>query len=251
MLNSPEEYQRMAEVEATHWWYATLHNLVLRELREFKVELTAPIVDAGCGTGGLLRFLGEKGFSNLQGFDVSDFALEHARRNLSVKKSGVLAIEDLYAPESLAALTCNDVLYFLSDDDLSLTLKKFSSRLRKGGILLVNLPALKAFSGSHDISVGITRRMSIPHLKELYAGSGLTIRKIFYWPFFLALPILLVRTWQRIRLGGYPEESCRSDVAAVQPQLNSLLRALCSLETRLLPWKPFGSSVFCVATKDA
>ena len=57
MLDRPEEYEKMAEAEGVHWWYRTLHQMILSTLREFAHAETEPIIDAGCGTGGLIQFL--------------------------------------------------------------------------------------------------------------------------------------------------------------------------------------------------
>lgn len=56
------EYDTMRRVEDTHWWYRTLRQRVLRDLkRALRGRDTARILDDGCGTGGMLAYLKEKG----------------------------------------------------------------------------------------------------------------------------------------------------------------------------------------------
>lgn len=51
----PAEYARMRAAEDTHWWYAGLHEILLRHLPALPPE--ARVLDAGCGTGGVLARL--------------------------------------------------------------------------------------------------------------------------------------------------------------------------------------------------
>ena len=53
----PDEYRKMAEVEDAMWYYRALHAHVGRELARELPAGGARVLDAGCGTGGLLRAL--------------------------------------------------------------------------------------------------------------------------------------------------------------------------------------------------
>src|SRR5260370_17741210 len=54
------EYERMHAVEDRMWWYRGLRTLAARELARALGRSTAqgPVLDAGCGTGGMLARLG-------------------------------------------------------------------------------------------------------------------------------------------------------------------------------------------------
>ncbi|HLW34534.1 MAG TPA: class I SAM-dependent methyltransferase, partial [Chthoniobacterales bacterium] len=53
------EYATMFRVEETHWWYRALHDLIFETLhRELPDWRSKKILDAGCGTGAILRRLG-------------------------------------------------------------------------------------------------------------------------------------------------------------------------------------------------
>jgi SAM-dependent methyltransferase len=54
------EYERMHAVEDRMWWYRGLRALVVQELARVlkRCEGAGPVLDAGCGTGGMLARLG-------------------------------------------------------------------------------------------------------------------------------------------------------------------------------------------------
>ena len=51
----PDEYHKMAAVEDAMWYYQALHRHVARSLNRVLGASAALVLDAGCGTGGLLR----------------------------------------------------------------------------------------------------------------------------------------------------------------------------------------------------
>ena len=76
----PDEYRKMAEVEEAMWYYRALHRHVLRSLPRGLPSGPAQVLDAGCGTGGLLRRLREaRPYWQLTGLDFSPLACEQAQ----------------------------------------------------------------------------------------------------------------------------------------------------------------------------
>ncbi len=251
MIDNESEYRRMFEVERKLWWYVTLHRKILRQIenRFGRFDPGLRILDAACGTGGLLSALKEKGYRHCAGFDYSPHAVSFShKRGLDVER-GDLKKADAFRPgESYDVICCQDALYFLSDAEIAATLGVFRQRLRKGGLLLINIHAFQAFAGTHDIAVGSTRRFTLGDFRKYAAASGLQIVQHTYWPFLLSLPILLVRTWQRFRMrkGDYNSVHPGSDVSYPGDLVNNILKGAMRLEESLIPAAPFGSSLFMV-----
>ncbi len=251
MLGNKDEYDRMAEAEGKHWWYITLHERVIKAIqKQFPGNKTISILDAGCGTGGLLIFLRNNGFSNLRGFDVSEFAEEACKRkNLDVFKASLTEVSAHFEPETMDVISCCDALYFLNLEDQKKTLEDFHNILKPGGILLLNLPSLKIFRGTHDISVGIRERYHHKKLKELLpeeaVKNGFSYK---YWPVLISPVIAVIRTYQRmkIRSGHYRVES---DIKLPVSFINWILKGLMRLEMNLPQVIVFGSSLFVVVKK--
>src|ERR1700743_1135373 len=71
------EYQTMRSVQDTHWWYCTLRGMVTREVRTRLRSTPARLLDAGCGTGGMMDHLRRANRDwNLVGLDVSPDAIQ-------------------------------------------------------------------------------------------------------------------------------------------------------------------------------
>src|SRR5712671_3673589 len=147
MLDRTQEYTRMAAVEGTLWWYRALHHLVLDTIRSLLPAADPEILDAGCGTGGMALFLRAQGLRNVRGFDLSADAVAWCRkRDLDVRPGNLLDIGTLYPERSADVIVSNDTLYFLDHGQQESVVRQCAGILRPGGLLLLNLPALRAFA---------------------------------------------------------------------------------------------------------
>ena len=72
MIGRSDEYEKMFRLEGQLWWYRILHERVESVLRQhFGDKRDIQLLDAGCGTGGLLSFLRQRNYNNLRGIDGS------------------------------------------------------------------------------------------------------------------------------------------------------------------------------------
>ncbi len=251
MIENREEYRRMHAVERQLWWYQILHGKILAEIeRRFKGrKADLKILDAACGTGGLLSFLQDHGYENLTGFDYSQHAIDYSReRGLDVSFGDLKNVADFRPTARFDVIVCNDALYFLTDREIESALSQFGKQLLPGGVLLVNIHAFDAFAGTHDVAVGSTRRFTRADFVKYAPAAKLSLVRDTYWPFFLSLPILAVRQWQRSQLekGRTSAETVQSDVKYPGDVVNTILKTVTKLEQSLLPRAPFGSSLFMV-----
>lgn len=250
MLDRTVEYEKMAQAEASLWWYRALHTLVFESLNAAGVSNNAAILDAGCGTGGLMAFLRARGYARVQGFDLSADAVAWCRRrNLDVEQHDLQDVARAYPAAAFDAVISNDTLYFFDRTACPRVLAQLASVVRKDGVVLLNLPALDAFRGIHDVSVGITRRFSKPYAQEVLQAANLVPVRIVYWPFLLSPAIYLTRLLQRMKMARDPDFEVVSDVMLPPAWVNRLLERISVWENRHLRFKPFGSSLFLVLRK--
>jgi SAM-dependent methyltransferase len=240
----------MAQVERDLWWYRALHGLVLDTLRTSFSTRDAVIVDAGCGTGGLMMHLGENGYHGVRGFDLSEYAVAACRdRGLDVELDGLEHIGRRYPEGALDVIISNDNLYFLDASAQQHFVAACRRLLKPGGLLIMNVPALAAFRGIHDVSVGIQSRLSRGEVRRLLDAAGFETIRETYWPFFVSPAIYLVRLVQRIKIRLRRDFEVSSDVALPPRWLNELLYRITRWENRWLRRKPFGSSLFIVGRR--
>lgn len=252
MIGKRIEYERMHAVERRLWWYRLLHGKVVRAIRAFGPVKNPAILDAGCGTGGLLEALREAGFSNLAGFDFSADAVEFTReRGFSVEQLRVQDMARFQPGTRFDVIVCNDVFCYLTDEEIVATLRAFADRLLPGGLVITNNNAFRALRGTHDVAVGVPRRFVRAEWLRFGREAGLTVRVATYWSLLLVPLIFAVRAWQRLtlRLGWVDPARVASDVKLPPAPLNGVLYALVRAEDRVLGSAPLGSSVFTVFQK--
>lgn len=253
MLINSSEYQAMFDTEEKLWWYKILHEKVLAFIQSTGLPKDIKILDAGCGTGGLIAFLANHGYHHCKGFDFSEDAVNLSRsRGFDISKIDISRISQHFAGEVFDVIICNDVLYQFDDNEISEILRNLISKLSKDGFLISNNNAFAVFSGTHDIAVGSKKRFRLNDFKGYFSSTKtLEIIHYTYWSLFLSPLILTVRTIQRLQLTlkMIDLNTIRSDVEMPSPSVNSLLYSLVKLEEKLLKKAPFGSSLFLVLKK--
>jgi len=244
----PAEYQTLRDNEDSHWWYRVLHQQVTTVLSQ-RTASFASLLDAGCGTGGMLAHLIQR-FPDLNpiGIDESPLALDHCRtRGLASIQQASLHLLP-FPSASFDAVLCLDVLYHQNVNPPS-ALVEITRVLKPGGLLILNLPAFSCLAGSHDHSVSGARRFDRSLTRSLLRQNNLRTLQSHYWTAWLFFPLLLWRTFTRLSLQS--DSPARSDLRPLPPKLNPCLAHHARQDAALCRrWHlPFGSSLFVVASK--
>lgn len=229
------------------WWYRAVHANVLCLLSRHLPGREAVLLDAGCGTGGMLRRLAQARPSwMLFGLDAAPDALSRAMRSPSARLIAGDVNHIPFADASFDAIVSVDVLCHraVAPDQ---TLAEFRRCLAPGGILLLNLPAYDWMKSAHDERVHNVRRFSRGDAQALIESAGFHVVRATYWNTLL-FPLMLLR--RLFSKGGEAE----SDVREYPAVLDRTFSALTGLERRLVEAGinlPFGGSVLLVAVKHA
>ncbi|GAB3492908.1 class I SAM-dependent methyltransferase [Spirosoma knui] len=250
MIGRFDEYQKMFRLEGQLWWYRNLHERVEAALCNYFPDChDIALLDAGCGTGGLLQFLTQKGYTNLRGIDGSADAVTFCQeRGFEADLVDLNHLSEFEPRTQYDAIVCNDVFCYFLGSELERLLNELARRLKPGGVLISNNNAFRIFKGQHDLAVGIKRRFTRPDFESLLPKAGLYIRYATYWSFILSPVILVMRQWQnlQLRLGWRAPEAAQSDVYLPAAWLNEMLYWIVKAEQKLLTRTPFGSSLFIV-----
>lgn len=236
----------MDAVEDGMWWYRAVHARIAAALDARPGVDGLPLLDAGCGTGGLLRSLGRTaGGRRLAGLEYNPGAAARA----AAKSGAAVAAGDVnalpFAPASFGALASVDVLCHRGIDEAR-TLAEFHRVLAPGGTLVLNLPAFEWLRSAHDTRVHNARRYTARGATALLAAAGFTRIQARYWNSLL-LPLMVA---QRKLRSNTPDAA--SDVAPFPPWLDATLHAATRAEAALAGIGlrfPAGGSVLVVASR--
>jgi SAM-dependent methyltransferase len=242
------EYERMHAVEDRMWWYRGLRTLVTsllgRALSQTRAE--GPVLDAGCGTGGMLKLLGDSIAARpTLGLEYNPeaalLATSKARRPVA---SGSVN-EMPFGGGTLAGYVSLDVWCHAAVDPEKAVNEAWRC-LQPGAVVVLNLPAYAWMLSAHDRRVHNARRFSRSQARVLLERSGFKVLRASYWNTIL-FPLMVVhRLLERDGAG--------SDVKEYPQWLDKLFAAALSVERAVIGAGlnlPFGGSLIVVAQKRA
>ena len=251
----PADYADLYELEEEYWWFAGM-----REITAALLDQACPpnrdrlILDAGCGTGGMLSWLTRyAGNGRIAGIDLVDTALGFCRRRNHdmLARASVQALP--FAESSFDLLTSFDVLVQLEDKQSDESaIREMYRVLKPGGLAFVRVAAHEWMKSGHDHALGTTHRYSLKELVAKMKQAGFDIRRETYAN-SLPMPLAVVRRLILKRIGL---ASPGSDVKPLSPGwqwLNTALTGALKAEAKWLR-RPdsklfMGLSAICVAQK--
>jgi SAM-dependent methyltransferase len=241
------EYERMYEVEDRMWWYRGLRALAAQLLGRILARTAdgGAVLDAGCGTGGMLRTLGASvcGRPTL-GLEYDCFAAGLAASKAGRPVAAGSVNEMPFSNASLGAYLSLDVLCHGGVEPMA-ALKEAHRCLKPGAVALLNLPAYGWLLSAHDRRVHNVRRFTLGQARTLLAGHGFRVLRSSYWNTFLFPLMLLHRLIER--------DDAPSNVRDYPPWLDRLFSAALAVERLLIGLGlrlPFGGSLIIVAARD-
>lgn len=241
------EYAKLSEVEDEMWWFRGLHANLMAAFRRrtSRQNSGGTMLDAGCGTGGLLTKLARDlpGWTAI-GLDADTGACAAARAKSRAPVCAGSANRLPFADRSLAAIFSADVLCHRNVDDMT-ALHDFHRCLAVGGVLVLNLPAYGWLLSAHDRAVHNVRRYDRSALLAMLENAGFARICATYWNTIL-FPVMVIR---RMALGS-PDDT--SDVRRFPGVLESAFRGIMRIENMLLRYGvrlPFGGSILATAVK--
>jgi len=238
------EYERLAAVEERGWWFHGLHANLIRAWQDRgSPARDAVLLDAGCGTGGLLTRLAQAApLARRYGleFDAGAAGTARAKSGAAIVVGSVLAPP--LAPQSCGAIFSADVLCHRGVEPAG-ALAALAPCLKPRGLLLLNLPAYRWLFSGHDLAVDNVRRFGAGEVRALLRAAGFIEIRVIYWNSLL-FPLMAA---QRLFHRG-----ANSDVALLPPLIEWLFGAILRCELALAARGlrlPFGGSILATAVR--
>jgi ubiquinone/menaquinone biosynthesis C-methylase UbiE len=238
-----DDFKELAQVEDSMWYFHALNRRMLLPLAEL-ANKNASILDAGCGTGGLIKALQGVGAPwTIKGLDYSPVACSYARERTSVpiEEGSIEALP--FGEDQFDAVLTADVICQI--DDASVALAEFRRVLKSGGILAINVAAYNWMRSYHDELMDTRYRFRRSELVNLLRRAGFEVTLNSYAN-MLIFPLIFAR--RKIFVPRHPS----SDVKTYPPLVDAFCGSMAALEYLLLRIGislPVGNSVFIVARK--
>jgi SAM-dependent methyltransferase len=239
------EYLLIDRVEDTMWWFHAQRALMTETLRRHMADGHGPILDAGCGTGGMTRYL-RAAFPRAAtfGIDINPAAASRARE----KSGSAVATGSVnglpFREGAFAGMISGDIFYHKAVDPAAAAREAFRC-LRPGGVFVITVPAYAWLSSAHDERVHAARRYTRCSLAAVLKDAGFQVPYMTYWNTLL-FPLMVLR--RKVFVPANQE----SDLKDFPPLLDRIFRGVMAVELALLRTGlplPFGGSVLAVGRK--
>lgn len=192
-----------------------------------------PVLDVGCGVGGMTKSLMKKGFDTYS-IDPSRKACELVSKiNSKTTCADITNVDENKFPK-FKTIIMLDVLEHIEDDITALN--KIHKLLDDNGRLIISVPYHKIFWTKADKNH--FRRYSRKRLRTVLTATNFNVKKMRFWNMLSILPLLFSKV-TGIKI---------SHMKIAHSHLNAVLKYyFLNFENRI--HIPIGSQLFCIATK--
>ncbi len=148
-------------------------NFVLEAWRKFCTSSGRELLEVACGTGELMKMLKTLGF-DVSGLDVNEEMIKIARKKIRARFY-VANMRDFSLDKSFDVVVCafTSMNYNLNRKELEKTLKNFYKHLKRGGIVIFDMPSGKFLEkriGSQWLDVFECGDLKIARISQMEAG---------------------------------------------------------------------------------
>ena len=178
-----EVYKRHINNFSKHWWFQARKEII-KEIISDKIKKKIDILDFGSGSGVNIKMLSQFGFVNIYEphLDTKNYL------KLKFKNKNKFKVLNKIKNQKFDLIILADVLEHLKKDKE--VVKKLNNNLKKGGQILITVPAYKFLFSMKDITLGHYRRYNKGQIIKLFEKFKLI--RLTYFNFFLFIPITLL-----------------------------------------------------------
>lgn len=247
----PQDYAYLYELEENFWWFAGMREITQALLDPIVSKRSARVLDAGCGTGGMLTWLTRyTSGRGIVGIDFSETALQFCSQRLQQELARASVSDLPFADNSFDLVTNFDVLQHVRDGNDSRALAEFHRVLRPNGIAFIRVAAYQWLRSGHDDAIAVQRRYSLPDLSARMERAGFVIRRATYANTLL-FPVAAIKRLVFTPAGRTHSESEVKPWSKGLAWMNGLLKLPLEIEAHAIKKLnlPFGVSAICIGEK--
>lgn len=239
----PDYYRRIREVEEQHWWFRGMRE-ISRALLGSRLADARAVLDAGCGTGGYLRWLVANGsVSRAAGIDIASAAIDFAHERVPSAELHVGALTHVpFDDDAFDLVVSNDVLQHVDEPEIEQSLRELGRVLTPGGTLLLRTNGSAVLRRERSD----WRAYDKATLRQQLEQAGFEVERVTYANMIPSL-------WGRMRgrVLHAPSEHSHGIPAPDPPVRAAVGAALLRLEAAVLSRPgvslPYGHTLFAVA----
>ena len=233
--------------QPSHFWIDGRIKALLKLIRKLDIGLQGGLkgMEIGCGNG-VVRYQLESCTDWV--IDASD--LDLCGLQLAQKGRGHLYRYNILEQNQIFKEKYNFLILFDVIEHIADVPKFLSSclfHLKKGGYIFINVPALQVLYTDYDRVQGHQKRYNKISLNKTLEEAGLQILDLQYWGFCL-VPLVFARKILSSSSKD-PEVIIRQGFQPPSSFLNWALCKILSLESKILPQPPLGTSLMAVVKK--
>lgn len=240
------EYRNLYQNEASHFYYLANHQLTISLASKYlKNKHRLKILDAGCGTGLLAKKLEKIG--SVVAVDYQSEAYKFAKkRKVNVIQASIINLP--FKNNTFDLITCIDVIYHQSIKDDNLAFNELYRVLKKNGLLIIRVPAIKWLIRSTDQFVHTRQRYSLLELTTKLKKAKFLVQKATYINLILVTPAIFFFLVEKV----VKPKKIASPLVKLPKFLNLTLAQILKAENFLILKfnLPFGLGILAVAKKS-
>jgi SAM-dependent methyltransferase len=239
-------YRQFVELEENHFWFVGRRRIFMHLLaRELDGREAGPVLDVGCGAGGMLAPLAR--FGPVTGIDTSAELVAFCRQR-GFPRTEVGSAYELPVPSaSVGLITLFDTIEHVADDGR--VLRECRRALSGGGLLFISVPAYQFLYANNDRVAHHERRYTARQLRRKLLAAGFDPVQVTYFNTLLFPAILPTVVAKKVH-ERFVDPGDRTNLShAPGAFANRLLGAVMSSERHLLSRvsMPFGHSIIAIA----
>jgi len=248
-------FEILYQSEEKNFWFRVRNKIIGNAITRY-ISPQSRILDVGCGTGYVSRYLKKMGY-HIECADLFLDALQFCKERSAGDLYYQWNLSERLFIEEFDGICAFDILEHIDDDDA--VLKNMHDVLKPGGTLFITVPADKRLWSVMDIYSEHKRRYSLQELRAKIESNGFKVIKLSYF-MTLLYPFILFSRKLSFRKKSINDEDMKKQIkkevmSELRPNviINSLFFLIFSLEVPLISsvTVPFGSSLLCVAVKES